>query len=176
MKKVIVASKNGVKIDAARIAFEQSLPQKEFEFIGISVPSGVSDQPMTERETYEGAANRVVNAKREVPDADFWVAFEGGLEDKNGEMESCVWVIVESASGKVGKAQTARFYLPESVAELVRGGKELGEADDIVFGLSNSKQANGSVGILTKDLIPRREYYVHAAILALIPFANPDLY
>jgi non-canonical (house-cleaning) NTP pyrophosphatase len=33
--------------------------------------------------------------------------------------------------------------------------KELGEADDIVFGITNSKQANGAVCILTGDILTR---------------------
>jgi non-canonical (house-cleaning) NTP pyrophosphatase len=59
---------------------------------------------------------------------------------------------------------------------LIQQGKELGEADDIVFNQSNSKQANGSIGILTGDVIDRTALYAHAVILALVPFKNPELY
>ncbi|MEM6529629.1 MAG: DUF84 family protein, partial [Chloroflexota bacterium] len=55
----------------------------------------------------------------------------------------------------------------------VRGGMELGDADDIVFGRSNSKQQTGSVGLLTGDALTRETYYLHAVVLALIPFKNP---
>ena len=58
----------------------------------------------------------------------------------------------------------------------MRQGLELGQADDIVFGRSNSKQANGAVGILTDDVIDRAQLYEPAVIFALIPFKNPDLY
>ena len=68
------------------------------------------------------------------------------------------------------------FYLPPQVAELVRQGVELGEADDIVFGQSNSKQASGAVGLLTGDVIDRAGLYEGAVILALIPFKNRQLY
>jgi non-canonical (house-cleaning) NTP pyrophosphatase len=53
---------------------------------------------------------------------------------------------------------------------------ELGDADDVIFSRRNSKQKNGAVGILTKDLIDREKYYTHAIIMALIPFNNMDLY
>jgi non-canonical (house-cleaning) NTP pyrophosphatase len=53
---------------------------------------------------------------------------------------------------------------------------ELGEADDCIFGRSNSKQINGAVGILTADAVDREELYAHAVLLALIPFLNPTLY
>ena len=60
--------------------------------------------------------------------------------------------------------------LSPKVAELVKQGKGLGEADDIVFGKTNSKQSNGGVGILTGDVLTRTPYYEPTVILALIPF------
>jgi len=83
---------------------------------------------------------------------------------------------VKSRDGKIGKGKTGSFFLPQKVAELVRQGMELGEADDIVFGKKNSKQANGAIGILTDDVITRTTYYVPAIIMALIPFKNEELY
>ena len=59
---------------------------------------------------------------------------------------------------------------------MIDQGKELGDANDIVFGGNNSKQKNGSVGILTGDIINRTDYYYTALVLALIPFKNPNLY
>jgi non-canonical (house-cleaning) NTP pyrophosphatase len=76
----------------------------------------------------------------------------------------------------VGKARTATFDLPKKIIELIDSGMELGDADDVIFNRKNSKQKNGAVGILTKDLIDREKYYTHAIIMALIPFNNMDLY
>jgi inosine/xanthosine triphosphatase len=118
----------------------------------------------------------VKNARVAAPDADYWISFEGGLEEKNGAMEVFAWVAVEDRNGRFGKGRSATFFLPEAVATLVRAGKELGEADDIVFARENSKQSNGAVGILTGDAITRTSYYVEAATCALIPFKNPELY
>ena len=52
---------------------------------------------------------------------------------------------------------------------------ELGHADDQVFKRDNSKQANGAIGILTNNVIDREAYYIHAVIMALVPFKNPAL-
>ena len=76
---------------------------------------------------------------------------------------------------KSGRSRTATFILPDEVAALVHQGLELGDADDRVFGRNNSKQANGSVGILTGDVIDRTDFYTEAITLALIPFINPSL-
>lgn len=91
-------------------------------------------------------------------------------------MEAFAWVVVKSKQGKVGKGRTGTFFLPHRIAELIREGKELGEADDIVFGRKNSKLENGAVGLLTQDVIHCTDFYVVAVILALIPFKNETLY
>lgn len=181
MKTVIVASTNPVKVQAARAGFTRMFPAETFTFETCSVPSGVSDQPLTSRETLQGALNRAANARGRLPTADYWIGIEGGVEDSpegslnTGELCAFAWVAVLS-TGHVGKGRTGLFFLPPRVAELVRAGKELGEADDIVFGQTNSKQANGAVGLLTGDVIDRAGFYTPAVILALIPFKNPHLY
>ena len=53
---------------------------------------------------------------------------------------------------------------------------ELGSANDIVFSKQNSKHNSGAVGLLTNDIITRTTYYQHAAVLALIPLVNKELY
>ncbi len=176
MQKIVIASKNPVKINATLNGFKKMFPKADFEIEGVFVPSGVSDQPLTDAETFKGASNRVNNAFKEKPDADYWIGIEGGIEEKNSEMEAFAWVIVKSKSGNTGKGRTGTFFLPSKITELIKQGKELGEADDIVFKRKNSKQENGAVGILTEDVISRTNYYIEAIVLALIPFKNPDLY
>lgn len=175
MKKIIVASKNPVKISATLQGFQTMFPGEEFSVEGVPVPSGVSDQPMTDAETLTGAQNRAINAQEAVTDADFYVGLEGGIAEQDGEMTSFAWIVVTS-NGLTGKGKTATLFLPPKIAELIKQGEELGEADDIVFGLQNSKQQSGAVGILTGDVITRTTYYVDAVILALIPFKNDNLY
>lgn len=175
MKKVIIASKNPVKIQSVKNGFEKMLPDQEFEFIGISTPSGVADQPFSNSETFLGAKNRANTIFTKFKDADFHVGIEGGIEHFENEMEAFAWVFIKSKE-KCGKARTGTFFLPNEVVNLVKEGKELGDADDIVFNRRNSKQENGAVGILTGDVIDRTKYYTEAVILALIPFKNVDLY
>ena len=176
MKKIVVASKNPVKLNATLAAFQKMFPEEQFTVEGISVSSDVSDQPLSDNETYQGASNRARNAKQAAPDADFWVGLEGGIESKDNDMESFAWMVVESTGDLRGKGRTGTFFLPPAVADLIRQGKELGEADDIVFGQTNSKQANGAIGLLTHDVITRAGYYEMAMSFALIPFVHTDLY
>lgn len=174
MKTIIVASTNPVKIQAALDGFRLIFPDEAFTAQGVSVPSGVSDQPMSDEETLTGALNRARAAREKMPDADFWAGIEGGCEEKFGALWAYAWVVV-LGDDRVGKSRTGAFTLPHEIAALVRQGVELGEADDRVFGRSNSKQSNGAVGILTADVIDRTGYYEHAVVLALVPFKNPNL-
>ena len=174
--KVAVASKNPVKIDATRIALEKVFPEDSFEMEWFSVDSEVSDQPMTDTETYQWAENRVHNLKQVAKDFDLYVGLEWGLEKKYNDMECFAWIVVKDNSWKMWKAKTSTFFLPTEVCKLIDEWKELWEADDIVFSRTNSKQSNGAVWILTKDIITRTTYYVEAVVLALIPFINKELY
>lgn len=175
MQKLVVASKNPVKIESALAGFQEMFPEQQFSVEGISVPSGVNDQPMGDDETYQGAWNRVQAARAALPNADYWIGIEGGNIRKENEMEVMAWVIVQSVD-RLGKARTAGFYLPPKVIELVNDGYELGHADDIVFSVDNSKQTGGSSGLLTDGVMNRKRFYVPAVVLALIPFLKPNLY
>ena len=175
MKKIIVASQNPVKLQAVKMGFEQVFSDEIFDVQGVAVASGVNDQPFTHEETLQGAVNRVESAQQASAQADYWVGVEGGVEDVNGELHAFAWIVVRSTSLQ-GKGCTGIFVLPPRVAELVHGGMELGDADDVVFQRSNSKQENGAVGLLTGDVITRASLYAHAVVLALIPFRNMELY
>ena len=176
MIKVYIGSENPVKIKCTKIGFNEVFGSSaQFIFIGRSISSGVSEQPMTNEETLLGAMNRVKNLKKEFRDGDYYVGIEGGIQHIGKHMEAFAWIVIMNQDG-VGKAQTSTFQLPPKIAKRVTQGVELGQADDLVFSRKNSKQGNGAVGILTNNVIDRIEYYRHAVILALIPFINDDLY
>jgi inosine/xanthosine triphosphatase len=176
MQTIAVGSTNPVKIGAALDGFVRMFPGKEFSVRGCPADSGVSAQPMSDAETLDGAIRRAKNARIRDVRADYWVGVEGGCEARFGEVLTFAWVVVVSnQSDIVGKGRTGAFCLPKDVADLVLQGIELGDADDRVFGRSNSKQANGAVGLLTGDVMDRRSYYESAVILALIPMKNLSL-
>jgi len=178
-EQIIVASKNPIKISAALKGFQAMFPTNTYTAKGISVPSGVSEQPFTSKETLQGALNRAQNAREIEPDAEYWIGLEGGVEDTPektaGSLELFAWIVVIGKDGRVGKARTGSYYLPEELARLVRGGMELGPADDLVFGRTNSKQGNGNVGLLTGNAVTRETAYVPTVVMALIPFRNHTL-
>jgi inosine/xanthosine triphosphatase len=169
-----VGSANPIKLQAVRegaAAFFGSV-----EVSGLRVESGVRAQPFGDEEMIAGASARAQAALDACPRASYGVGLEGGVVELREGMFACAWCAVVGRNGGFGVACTGRFQLPPRVAELVRGGMELGEADDAVFGRVNSKQNEGAVGILTHGTLTRAQFYASAVMLALVRFVNGEQY
>ena len=169
---VVVASRNPVKVDAVRTAFSLQFPESEITISAINVASGVADQPQGDGETRKGALNRILAARRELPDADYWVGLEGGVQIIAGQLTAFAWMAAQDRQGKIGQARTVTLPLPPAVQDLVASGLELGEANDQVFSTLNSKQGGGAFGLLTNGLHTRESVYTQALTIALVPFVS----
>ncbi|EFC40184.1 predicted protein [Naegleria gruberi] len=189
---VIVGSTNPVKVGCTKEAFIKVYPDNtSIEFRSLSVPSGVDAQPKSNKETLHGATTRALNVQKAFleqetsstdvathTDGIYFVGIEGGIEfeSETRVASSAFTVVVENKTGYVSSAQTSSFYLPPEIILLIKEGKELGEANDIVFKKHNSKQQTGAVGLLTREIVTRAAYYEQALVLALIPFNNREMY
>ena len=151
---------------------------------GLAAPSGVRDQPWGGEETERGAWARLEHVAAARPGA-LALAVEGGVDwarapggGAGGErlLECFAWCVARGPCGREGRARTASFPPPPSVSALVAQGVELGDADDRVFCQSGSKRGGGSVGLLTRGLITRADYYEQAFLLSLIPVLQPELF
>ena len=154
---------------------------------------------MGDKETRLGAENRVKNVIEKMKDElpDFVVGLEGGVEKVGSTLYCMAWYVVpiqhslththvhtpsrmcvvETKTMYSSVSKSASFQLPRKVVKLMKEkNMELGDADDVVFGRSDSKRKDGTVGILTKGDIDRASYYEHALHMAMIPWRNPDLY
>ena len=181
--QVAIGSKNPVKIEAAIGGLAKVYPDAVIEHAGYNVPSGVSDQPFGDSETMAGAKSRAqaAFAAYELEHGrkpTFSIGLEGGVDfsiTNKENLQAFAWIVAFDGSCE-GCSRTATFDLPNIISKLVLGGTELGAADDIVFGTTNSKQSKGAVGFLTNGVVTRAQYYESAVILAMIPFQRRDLY
>ncbi|MGT9579754.1 DUF84 family protein, partial [Escherichia coli] len=74
MHQVVCATTNPAKIQAILQAFHEIFGEGSCHIASVAVESGVPEQPFGSEETRAGARNRVANARRLLPEADFWVA------------------------------------------------------------------------------------------------------
>jgi inosine/xanthosine triphosphatase len=172
VSRVAVGSTNPVKVGAARAVMARLAADVEVK--GVSVPSGVPDQPWGDEETIRGALARA-RAARDAVDADLGVGIEGGVvEGPAGTVRTCAWVAAVTRDGREGIGGSLAMTLPPDVAGLVRGGMELGHAMDTLTGGHNVKQGAGAVGILTRGLVTRQQAYEAIIAYALAPLLAPS--
>ena len=170
--KVIVGSKNPVKVNACKLTLERLFEDVDVECIGMDAPSGVAEQPMTEQETLQGARNRIAFCQQHHA-ADYYVAMEGGVDRfAYGAATFAFMVVANNNREQVGR--TANLPLPDSVYEALTKGEELGPLMDTLFGTSNVKQKGGAIGLLTNGVETRTSNYIQALTLAMAPFLHPD--
>lgn len=174
--KIIIAvgSKNPVKINAIKTAFSEVFADKTVECIATHAPSLVSDQPMTEQETLDGAINRV-HFCQQAHTADYYVAIEGGIDNFTYGPATFAYIVITNAKQEsVGRS--TNLPLPSVVYNALLKGEELGTVMDRFFGTTNIKQKGGAIGLLTNGLATRESIYKQCLILALSPFVYQKLY
>ena len=169
--KVLVGSKNPVKIEAVREAFS-----KFFDDVSVksrSVKSGVSDQPFGD-DTFRGARNRAVALRDE--EADFYVGLEGGVMDVLDKTVTFGAFCIIDRDGKESFGSSPLLPLPPVVLKGLAEGKELGDVMDKLTGGHNTKQKEGAVGFFTKGVVTRKDFYVRGLCVAMAPFLHGELY
>ena len=172
VRVAIVGSTNRVKVGAvAAVLARLGLPAA---VRGVSVPSGVSDQPFGDDETIRGARARAMAALAATPEAQLAIGLEGGcVEMPDGGLRTCAWAVAVDTMGREGIGGSLAMPLPPGVARLVRQGAELGHAMDAVSGGTDTKTHAGAVGILTAGLIDRQRAYESLVTYALAPWLAP---
>ncbi|KYC44866.1 MAG: NTPase [Candidatus Methanofastidiosum methylothiophilum] len=175
--KVLVGSKNPVKIEAAKEAFSSYF--KDIEVEGVEVDSSVPDQPIDE-EVFEGAEHRakvlkILNEKARIGSS-FFVGIEGGVINIYSKWFGIGVVCIVDEKGNTGFGSSPMFELWEDAIEKVLDGDELGDVMADITGDSNIKRKGGAVGFLTNGVVERKDLYISALKLALIPFLKEELY
>lgn len=173
--RIAVGSRNPVKVGAVADAMAAVWPDDPATITGVDVPSGVRDQPMSFAETLAGARQRARLA-RAAHDAAYGIGIESGLGEVDGTWYSMAWIVAIDEAGREGHASTSFVPLPPRLLALVHDGLELGAAIDRVVGGTNTKQRGGMTGMLTRNVLTRREVFRNALIVAFAPFHHPDLY
>jgi inosine/xanthosine triphosphatase len=178
--KIAVGTTNEAKLGAVKETFSDYKMFSGCEISGISVESGVADQPMSLDETVQGAQNR---ARRvfEKDKYDLGLGIESGLMQvpgsKTGYMDFCICSIFDGKEFHMGVS--CGFECPKEVSRLMHEeGLDMTQAANKA-GLSTNPKlgaAEGLIGILTGGRITRKDYTKQAIITALVHLENKELY
>ncbi|OGK19078.1 hypothetical protein A3G67_01305 [Candidatus Roizmanbacteria bacterium RIFCSPLOWO2_12_FULL_40_12] len=171
---VAVGSTNPTKISPVKKVFSHHFPK--VKIVGVSVSSGVKDQPMNLDEMHKGALTRAKNALKKVKGAVYGVGIEGGLHKHSyGWFESSIIVIVDR-KGNAGVGSSGGLVLPKKVIDGILKGKNLEQVIDGLFGTKKIGSSIGMFGLMTKKVVTRSEGVKHGVAFALARFLHPKVY
>jgi inosine/xanthosine triphosphatase len=175
--RVVVGSKAPPKVEAVREVLVEYLLFKDCTVDFVDVPSDVSSHPMTPEELLAGANNR---ARAAFKDCDFSVGIEDGSVEwpgtRTGLFTLSLCAIYDGKEFFHGIS--CGFESPLAVTGLVKNGVELSDAW-AQTGLHRGSKigyGQGSIGLLTKGRVPRKEQIKQGIRMALIELENPGLY
>ena len=137
------------------------------ELTCCNVSSGISDQPLDEPTTIEGARNRARAALTSHPEAELGIGMEGGLAEVNsfGYFLVCAVVIIDK-NGKEYVGISAKLRLPTEVSDKVKAGEQFGEA------VREYESTHATESALMTELISRRQSFTEAVRNAVTNYAN----
>lgn len=170
--RIIVGSKNEVKVGAVRELVPEYPFMASAEISGFDAKSGVADQPKTLEETVTGAMNRARGAW-ESGACDAALGIESGLMvvpfTKTGHMDVCACAIYDGAEFHLGLSSA--WEVPADAAKLMlEQGLDMNDAFNQAGYTDNPKigSAEGAIGLLTKGRVDRKAYTKEAVRMALI--------
>jgi inosine/xanthosine triphosphatase len=172
--KVVVGSKNPVKIKATRNIMEKIYV--EVEVFSRDVNSGVPDQPFGLDQTIKGAINRAKNAFSD--GFDLSVGIESGLMETPNSITGYIdlqWCAIFDGNNVTIGVSSGFEYPPEVVKEVL-GGVEVGDVMDKITGVEDLGKKKGAVSHLSHDLLNRTENTEQCVLTAMIPRMNSDVY
>lgn len=174
-----VGSTNKSKLDAVREIIQEYPDFSVAQINGLSVPSDVSEQPMSLDETITGAMNR---AKHAFNGCDYSIGLESGIfpvpKTKTGYMDVCACAIFDGTEYHIGLSSAWEFPDKRITDMVVSGGFDMTQAVNKA-GLTDNPQvgmAEGAIGILTKGRMTRKEYTKQSLRTAFIHLEDHDIH
>jgi len=171
---VAVGSKNKTKIQPVEQVFTHHF--KDVKVVGTTVPSGVSEQPMSDDEIFQGAYNRATRALKKVKGAEYGVGIEGGLHKHSYGWFERGLVVIVNKEGDIGIGSSGGLFVPDKVMDHIHQGKTLEEAIDTLFGTHKVGEGIGMFGVFTKEVVTRAGAIEHGVAFAIARFLHKDLY
>jgi inosine/xanthosine triphosphatase len=185
MMTIAVGSTRPAKVEAAREAIDAiAVLDARFRHAvieSVELTDITPAMPMTERAILDGArirARTLIDRATIAGKAQFLaIGVEGGIDPLPGDplcyaLKS--WAAATDGT-RWGYGAGGAIVLPETITRRVLAGRELGDVIDEVA-VMPIRGTRGTWGVLTRDLVGRRDSFKSAILAALAPFYNPALY
>ena len=185
--KLAIGSTRDSKVEAAKEAWEifskkvELAPSGETYFVSFDVPTSSPNMPLAAEEVMQGAQDRadrlMLQLKKEKAEADFYIGLESGFNvvDARGARRQVFlesWAYVSDGHrGYFGHG--GGIYVPPAISSQVM---DRGIVIERFSQQNEVRSAQGTWGILTRDILNRQHSFVIALIAAFAPFYNTEAY
>jgi len=130
------------------------------EVLPTKVESGVSDQPVSEKETLTGSINRAKQALSQNPDADFAVGIEVGYDlNSDRKYEMFCSATITDRKGFLETSFSSRFLLPNYHQNILKKKLYLGE-----YVRKYSEDKTDPITNYLRDFIIYRKFLIKEAV------------
>jgi inosine/xanthosine triphosphatase len=176
--KILVASKNPVKIKAATDAFTKFFDSVEIVSKEIIIADKNAHQPIGWEQTQYFSKQRVLLAEEKFKGFDYYIGIESGVMKLNS---TAAYIIVYSSVGHNSKIHTTKgceIPLPMGWYESLSNSKdgELGDIAERESGVRDIKKKQGIVGFFSQNHVTRYDISLQSIIMSLVPFLNDSLF
>ncbi|KAI8850777.1 hypothetical protein BC829DRAFT_388283 [Chytridium lagenaria] len=88
-------------------------------------------------------------ALKEVPESDFGIGIEGGIQKVGEKWFESGWVVVVDRNGKMGMGTSARYEISGKIMNRIFAGQELADIMDDMTGTRDVRHNSGAMGAFT---------------------------
>ena len=172
--RILVTSKNPVKIKASKDAFEKFFDSLEIVSKEIVITDKNAHQPIGCEQTRNFSRKRVLLAKQKFKGFDYYIGIESGVMKFDS---NTAYIIVYSSVGNKSKIHTTKgceIPLPMDWYDSLNNSKdnELGDIAERESGVRDIKKKQGIVGFFSQNHITRYDISLQSVIMSLVPFLN----
>ena len=186
---ILIASTRAAKVEGVREAIRMIAAEDtrfaEAEIRTFDVTAAAPRMPMSEAEIIEGARTRaeaVLPRMSENQPPAFAIGVEGGVDrlvlagraGGRAPYTLKTWACVTDGH-RWSYGAGGAILLPDAIATRVAAGEELGDIVDAIA-TASIRGTRGAWGLLTRDLITRRDAFRTAVVAAFAPFYNCEQY
>lgn len=178
---IAVGSTNKAKILAVEEVVRASPLFEKVRIVALSVPSHVSEQPLTLEETIQGAKNRALGAFSACEGCTYSFGMESGLMEAQGTQTGflCISVCCIFTGTVYLTGLSTGFEVPPQILQFIlEKNKDMTQAC-LELGISANSalgSEEGLIGILTRGRVDRKQFTKESVASAILQLEHAQWY
>lgn len=170
--KFVIGSASQRKIDVAKSVIAEFFKDAGVVVEGYASVSGVPETPW-DKETFDGANNRAIDAWKNVKGADYYIGLESGLVERYGAVYEEAWAVVSNGK-KEFYGYSSGLKVPDYVLKRMEEAKKTHSDIMTILEEEHGKLPNDTWGSYSGGMIIREVSLKEAIRNALIQAVAPE--